>query len=165
MLYLGRRQVTSDKESISGSSEQSEDSQDDWSGTDSSVDDVRQKQKKMSEELWDGVHRETVHQLPEEIDGEKVYKIKDLENKSKIYQALKDGRRWKKDCPTSWAGHARVRYADCKGSNKCVNSNCPFKVEYGVVNTTQFEKRRGSVARVKDAANHLNLYSVVPVDM
>ena len=27
----------------------------------------------------------------------------------------------------------------------CVNVNCPFKVEYSVVNTTQVEKRRGSI--------------------
>ena len=75
----------------------------------------------------------------------KVYKIKDLENKNKIYQALKDDRKWKKDCPTSWADHACVRYVDCKGSNKCVNVKCPLKLEYGVVNTTQFEKRQGSI--------------------
>ena len=47
MLSFRRQKDTSDKESISGSSEQSEDSQDDCSRTDSSVDDVRQKQKKM----------------------------------------------------------------------------------------------------------------------
>lgn len=93
MLSFRRQTDTSDEESVSGSSEQSEDSQDDCLGTGSTVDDIRQKQKKMSEELWDGVHRETVQQLPEDIDGKEVNKIKELENKSKIYQALKDGRK------------------------------------------------------------------------
>lgn len=93
LLSFRRQTNTSDEESITGSSEQSKDSQDDCLGTGSTVDDIRQKQKKMSEELWDGVHRETVQQLPEDIDGKEVNKIKELENKIKIYQALKDGRK------------------------------------------------------------------------
>ena len=105
--------------------------------------------------------------MPEDVDGKKVYKTKDLENKSKIYQALKDGRKWKKDYLTSWAGHARVRYADCKGSNECVNANCPFKVEYGVVNTTQFEKRWGSIVllacnKIMDQQERV-VFSIVPI--
>ena len=69
VLSFRRQKDTSDKESISRSSEQSKDCKDDCSGTDISVDDVRQKQEKMSEELWDGVHRKTLQQLPEDIDG------------------------------------------------------------------------------------------------
>ena len=72
MLSFRRQKETHDKESISISSEQSEDSQEDCLETDSSGDDVRQKQNKMSEELWDGVHRETIQQLPEDIDGKSL---------------------------------------------------------------------------------------------
>jgi len=139
VLYFRKNEVIA-KRRISGSSEEG-DSLDDYAGKDSSSDEGRTKQKKVSAEFWEGVYKEIVDQLPEDIDGKKVYEIKGLENKSKVSQTLKDGRKWKKDCPTSWAGHARVRYADCKGSNKCVNMNCPFKVQYGVVNTTQFEKK------------------------
>ena len=39
-----------------------------------------------------------------------------------------------------------MRYAHCKGSFKCQNDQCPFKLEYDVVNTTQFKSRKdGSV--------------------
>ena len=55
---------------------------------------------------------------------------------------LQDGRKWKKNCPTSWKGHARVRFADCSGSLRCTKDKCPFLQQYGVTNTTQFEKKR-----------------------
>lgn len=63
-------------------------------------------------------------------------------NQKDTVKALKDGRRWKKACPTSWQGHRRVRYADCKGSYKCDQTKCPFIIQYGVTNTTQFTKRK-----------------------
>ena len=37
------------------------------------------------------------------------------------------------------------RFADCKGSYKCVKEKCPFKMEFGVTNTTQFEKEGGEM--------------------
>jgi len=33
-----------------------------------------------------------------------------------------------------------MRYADCRGSYRCTNVKCPFRVQYGVINTTQIEK-------------------------
>lgn len=44
-----------------------------------------------------------------------------------------------KNCPTNWNGHSHVWYADCKGYFKCVEPKCPFKVQYVVVNTKQFD--------------------------
>lgn len=38
-------------------------------------------------------------------------------------------------------------YSDCKGSHECENFNCEYRTEYGVVNTTQFEK--GKDGRLK----------------
>ncbi|KAK3735687.1 hypothetical protein QZH41_003353 [Actinostola sp. cb2023] len=58
-------------------------------------------------------------------------------------KVLNDGRNWKKTCPTGWKGHNRTRFADCKGSSKCNFERCPFKVQYGVRNTTQFENNSG----------------------
>ena len=75
--------------------------------------------------------------LPEGIDGLKVYHI---ENYYDI-DALQDGRKWKKNCPTEWKDHGRTRYADCCGSFKCTRERCPFKTQYGVINTTQFESK------------------------
>ena len=77
--------------------------------------------------------------LPEGIDGLKVYHI---ENYYDI-DALQDGRKWKKNCPTEWKDHGRTRYADCCGSFKCTRERCPFKTQYGVINTTQFESKDG----------------------
>ena len=56
-------------------------------------------------------------------------------------ELLQDGRKWKKTCPTVWRGHARTRFADCKGSVKCTKEHCPFKMQFGVTKTTQFEKK------------------------
>ena len=91
---------------------------------------------------WDDVERETVDRLPVGIDGTKVYVIDGFTTKNRnALKLLNDGRRWKKNCPTNWQGHKRVRYADCKGSSICENENCPFKLQYGIINRTQFEKR------------------------
>jgi len=106
------------------------------------ADECRLKQRKISVELWDGVDKEVVERLPDDIDGDKVYEIKGQLDKKKLVAALKDGRKWKKNCPTTWRGHARVRYADCKGSFKCTRNDCPFRVQYGVINTTQFVKKK-----------------------
>ncbi len=106
------------------------------------ADKCRLKQRKISVELWDSVGKEVVERLPDDIDEVKVYKIKDQLDKEKLVAALEDGRKWKKNCPTTWSLHVRVRYADCKGSFKCTRNDSPFKVQYGVTNTTQIEKKK-----------------------
>ena len=80
--------------------------------------------------------------MPEGIDGMQAFVIHITEEES-IVNVLKDGRKWKKNCPTSWNGHRRVRYANCRGSNKCGNDNCPYRIEYGVINTVQFQRKEG----------------------
>ena len=80
--------------------------------------------------------------LPIGINGLKIYEIKDFRQE---FNGLEDGRKWKKNCPTEWKNHGRVRFADCKGSHKCVKEKCPFKMEFGVTNTTQFEKKGGEM--------------------
>ena len=89
--------------------------------------------------MWADVPEETVGRLPEGIDGLKVYHI---ENYYDI-DALQDGRKWKKNCPTEWKDHGRTRYADCCSCLKCTRERCPFKTQYGVINTTQFESKEG----------------------
>lgn len=77
--------------------------------------------------------------LPEGIDGLEAYHIENYHD----IDALQDGRKWKKNCPTEWKDHGRTRYADCCSSFKCTRERCPFETEYGVINTTQFESRGG----------------------
>ncbi len=85
-----------------------------------------------------------VQRLPEGINGLCCYRIPcDMKDIKSRVALLKDGRCWKKDSRTEWAGHGRVRYANCKGSYKCANNNCMYHVEYGVVNSVQFKKIDG----------------------
>ena len=108
---------------------------------------IRRTQVKVDIDLWKDEEPQIVNELPDDIDGTVIYEMKGLSQKSEIVLALKDGRKWKKNCPTTWSGHSRVRYADCKGSHKCIATDCPFKVQYGVTNRTQFTKsksRKGS---------------------
>lgn len=102
------------------------------------------------------VLQETVGQLPEGIDGLKVYHIENYHD----IDALQDGRKWKKNCPTEWKDHGRTRYADCCGSFKCTWERCPFKTQYGVINTTQFESKEGGYKYVKDVALKVSLFHV-----
>ena len=37
------------------------------------------------------------------------------------------------------------RRVNRKGSYKCIKEKCPFKIEFGVTNTTQFEKEGGEM--------------------
>ena len=100
------------------------------------------KQRKISKSSWDNAQKETVKSLPIGINGLKKYEIKDFRQK---FNGLEDGRKWKKNCPVEWKNHGRVLFADCKGSYKCVKEKCPFKIEFGVTNTTQFEKEGGEM--------------------
>ena len=104
----------------------------------------RAKQRKLTEETWQNAKEEEVEKLPIGINGINVYAINVEKEKKNYGKILKDGRKWKKNCPTSWKGHIRVRYANCKGSYRCNSLKCPYRKEYGVVNTVQFEKKGGS---------------------
>ena len=100
--------------------------------------------------------------LPVGIDGLTVYEIKGFVP-DKI-ELLQDGRKWKKTCPTVWRGHARTRFADCKGSVKYTKEHCPFKMQFWVTNTTHFEKKIVTGNRcAKAAAVKANLYLAVNV--
>ena len=59
--------------------------------------------------------------------------------------AFKMAENGKKNCPTEWKNHGRVRFADCKGSYKCAQKKCPFKMEFNVTNTKKFVKERGEM--------------------
>lgn len=121
----------------------------------------KKKQRKVTEEMWAGVEAEVVEHLPDGIDGLRVFKIPLKHDEKEGRDVLRDGRRWKKNCPTQWKGHNRVRYADCNGSHKCCSARCPFRLEFGVVNTTQFRtKKDGSV--VCSACNERPLFVKCP---
>lgn len=99
----------------------------------------QQKQRKIGPEKWNSVAIMTVNVLPQDIDGLQAYEIK-YKNQKDLSTSLNDGRKWNKNCPSNWTGHQRVRYADCKGSFTCTNSKCPYKIEYGVINCSQFSR-------------------------
>ena len=89
--------------------------------------------------MWAGIAEETVGRLPEGIDGLKLYHIEK-------YHDIDTLQRWKKkekNCPTEWKDHGRTCYADCCSCFKCTRERCPFKTQYSVINTTQFESKEG----------------------
>lgn len=56
------------------------------------------------------------------------------------FRHLKTAESGGKNGPSKWKNHARVRYADCKGSYVCENDDCFYKKHYGMQNNTQFDK-------------------------
>ena len=107
-LKLAANCLSSNSNASSGSETESE--------SDNQVKQQKQ-QRPMTESLWKDVEVKSVKNLPEGIDGLKVYKLIDFKfTRSHKRTALSDGRKWSKDCPTIWAGHRRTRYANCKGS-------------------------------------------------
>lgn len=111
--------------------------------TDSSDYNKQSKQRKCSPSMWDDVLIVQVKELPEGINDLVAFELKDVPAED-LKNALKDGRKWNKDCPSKWTGHKRVRYANCKGSYVCQFSDCPCMVEYGVTNTMQFDNSRAN---------------------
>lgn len=97
----------------------------------------RRKQKKIGEDLWSYAEGEEVESLPVGIDGLNVYIVSQKDEKD-LKECLRDGRKWKKDCPMNWRGRERLHYADCRESYKC--NTCPFLTEYGVKNTKQWHR-------------------------
>ena len=110
--------------------------------SDSSDNDQKPTQRKCVPSMWDDVPIIQAKELPEGIDGLVAFEMKDMPTEN-LKNALKDGRKWNKDCPSKWKGHKRVRYANCKGSYVCQFSDCPYMLEYGVTNTTQFDHAHG----------------------
>ena len=91
------------------------------------------KQRKIGPDFWENVEVEEVDHIPEDIDGLAVYKIKLSEpnaNRS-CMSVAKDGRSWKKDSETEWAGFNKVRYSNGTGSYVCTNPMCDFKKRIG----------------------------------
>ena len=123
------------------------------SGSDLDEWQAQKKQKKVGAEWWDNAEQVVVDQLPDDIDNNVIYEIWGTTTNKKVVGALHDGRKWEKNCPTSWKGHDRVRYANCKGSYKCPRENCALKVQYGVINTTQFEKKKTKMTYCKGCGN------------
>ena len=138
-LRICRTQNTNKKEKEALANSSDFDSESEETSTDSDEPERYVKQRKFGPELWHDVAIQKVEELPSAIDGMSAFGLANVEKKE-LHNALKNGRRWKKNCPTKWKGHAQVRYADCRGSYVCTNDNCPYKVHYGVINQTQFEK-------------------------
>ena len=92
--------------------------------------------------MWESAPVSEVEKLPFGIDGLVRYTIAKAKTSKQISAALlTDGRRRKKSNVTQWKQYRGMRYADCRGSFKCINGQCPFRVQFGVTNTKQFKNR------------------------
>ena len=54
--------------------------------------------------MWNKVPMEQVKNIPEDIDGLRVYEITQSGKAVKGMLRLRDGRRWKKSSQTRWSG-------------------------------------------------------------
>ena len=98
------------------------------------------KQRKCDPEMWDSIPVTEVEKLTEGIEGLVKYNIVNAKTSKEISSAqLADGRKWKKSNVTQWKNKGEMRYSDCKGSFRCINTQCPFRVQFGVTNTRQFK--------------------------
>ena len=104
--------------------------------------------------MWSGVKAEVVEHLPDGIDGLRVFKVPFKHDEKEGRDAMPSGTvESRKNCPTQWKGHNRVRYADCSGSHKCCSAHCPFRLEFGVVNTTQFSTKKMAASYAAPGTN------------
>ncbi|PFX19115.1 hypothetical protein AWC38_SpisGene16499 [Stylophora pistillata] len=119
------------------------------SSTDSDTTDIEEnldnvlkqvKQRKFDPAMWESAPISEVEKLPLGIDGLVKYAIVKARTSKEISAALPaDGRKWKKSKGTQWKQYGELRYADCRGSFKCINTQCPFRIQFGVANTNQFK--------------------------
>lgn len=97
------------------------------------------KQRKFDPGMLESAPASEVEKLPLGIDGLVKYTIVNAKTTKEISAVLLvDGRKWKKSNVTQWKQYGEMRYADCRGSFKCINSQCPFRVQFGVTNTKRF---------------------------
>lgn len=88
----------------------------------------------LKEDILESIFTEASKQGKDKIVKGKIYKPPGNNNN-------RCPARWQemeKNCPTDWKDKC---HADCAGSYKCKKQQCPFKVQYGVINTTQFENK------------------------
>lgn len=98
------------------------------------------KQRKFDPGMWESAPASEVEKLPLGIDGLVKYTIVNAKTSKEISAVLlADGRKWKKSNVTQWKQYGEMRYVDCRGSFKCINTQCPFRVQFGVTNTKQFK--------------------------
>ena len=82
-----------------------------------------------------------VPSIPYDIDGTTVFKVK-AKNRLELVDALKDGRKWKKDSRTERSGFVSVRYRDCSGGYTYPNTDCPCYKQFKYGNRTNFQNDR-----------------------
>jgi len=98
------------------------------------------KERKFDSGMWESAPISEVEKLPLAIDGLVKCTIVNAKTSKEINAPLlSDGRKWKKSNVTQWRQYVEMRYADCRGSFKCINTQCPYCVQFGVTNTKQFK--------------------------
>lgn len=116
------------------------------------------KQRKYDPGMWESAPVSEVEKLPLGIDGLVKYTIVNAKMSKEISAALlADGQRWKKSNVTQWKQYGEMWYADCWGSFKCINTQCPFRVQFGVTNTKQFNNGSSGQKPVQYVEMQVNL--------
>ena len=147
-----------EKEALATSSDSGSESEE--RSTDSDEPEGHVKQRKFGPELWHNVVLQEVEKLPSAKEGMSVFELANVEKKE-LHNALKDGRKWKKNCPTKWKGH--VKFAtQTVGCRICVlMTTVPTK--YITELSTQLSLKR-MVTNARSVAQTVNTYRAMHED-
>ena len=97
-----------------------------------------QGQRVLSKEFWKKVTMQTIERIPHDIDNVVSYSVKS-NSRISLLGKCRDGRPWKPDSRTNWAGYESTRYRNCGGSLVCPNNDCPYKKELKSENRINFD--------------------------
>eukprot|EP00112_Aurelia_sp_Birch-Aquarium-sp1_P005421 Seg1616.2 transcript_id=Seg1616.2/GoldUCD/mRNA.D3Y31 product="hypothetical protein" protein_id=Seg1616.2/GoldUCD/D3Y31 len=92
-----------------------------------------------SRNVWLKCPLQTVDEVPNNIDKLSCYSLHS-NSRGELLDKCRDGRPWKHDTRTKWAGYDTVRYKNCNGMPLCPNSECLFKREFGTENRLRFDR-------------------------
>ena len=94
-------------------------------------------EKKMQSDMYESGSKQTVNNLPYDIDGDVIYTV-ETDDKNK-WTAISDGRKWGKYMSVTNSQGNTVYQRHCVGRTACMSDDCPFYRRYGSYNTAQFE--------------------------
>ena len=94
-------------------------------------------EKPMQSDMHESGSKQTVNNLPYDIDGDVIYTV-ETDEKNK-WTAISDGRKWGKYMSVTNSQGNTVYQRHCVGRTACMSDDCPFYRRYGSYNTAQFE--------------------------
>ena len=127
---------------VNGGRDRDDDDEENSSDADSiesELEEYDQMNRVYGKQSWNGLLRGEVDKIPNDIDGKCAFSIK-APSRTVLLEQCTDGRPWRKDTRTKWAGYESVRYKNCEGLLRCPNVDCAYMKEFGDENRLRFDK-------------------------